>query len=357
MGVIGGTGTVGQKLLENCINNPWFEITAVAASKRSAGKPYQEAVEDRWALDSAIPKEIANVIVDDAQDIDEIAKKCDIVFSATKLSKPEVEELEESYAKAGLWVSSSSSAQRGNMLVPTLNPGVNDEHLELIPIQRRRMGYETGANIVKSNCAVVPGLAVMSPFLKDPETVVTHTHFTVIQALSGMPATRNSFPEIIDNLIPLDGERRKTEQEPSKILGRVTEEGIVLLTEEEAFITAQNLRADVANGHMAIVNAIFQDAPSEEEVLQAWSEFGSPLQKLPTAPKNMIEYTDDPSRPQILLDHPAGNGLAIVAGQLRIRRNVLTCIASSDNTQIGAAGGSVLATEMAIKKGLIFRRI
>ena len=356
VGVIGGTGTVGQRIIEKCIKSDWFEVTCIAASSSSEGKRYEDAVETKWNLEAPIFDEIKNIIVCNVQDIKKIASECDIVFSATKLSMPEVKELEESYAHAGLFVSSCSSAQRDNMLVPTVNPGVNDDHLKLITIQREKMGYTTGANIVKSNCAVVPGLAVISPFINNNDYIIEHVHFSVIQALSGVPTNRNIFPEIQNNLIPLDGERIKTENEPRKILGSVSDSGIETLTRDELLISAHNVRGDIKNGHTALVTATFIKAPNTNEVLEAWNNFGKSIQNNPTAPEDMIEYNPDIDRPQVVKDHIAGNGMSIVAGQLRIEDNILNCIATSDNTQIGAAGGAVLATEEAIRRGFVFKR-
>lgn len=352
VGIIGATGMVGQRFSLLLENHPWFNVVAVAASPRSAGKRYEEAVGAKWAMTSPIPANIKDMIVMDATaDIDKIASMVDFVFCAVDMKKDEIKALEERYAKAECPVVSNNSAHRGTPDVPMVVPEINPEHIEIISAQRKRLGTERGFIAVKSNCSLqsyVPALhPLMAEFGVEKALVCTY------QAISGAGKTFDTMPEILDNVIPyIGGEEEKSEQEPLKIWGRI--EGDKIVNAESPSITAQCLRVPVSDGHMAAVFASFKKKPTKEQMLDAWKNFSGVPQELqlPSAPKQFLNYFEEDNRPQTKLDRMLENGMAVSIGRLREDTQYdykFVCL--SHNTLRGAAGGAVLMAELLAAKG------
>ena len=351
VGVIGATGMVGQRFMLLLANHPWFEVTALAASPRSAGKTYEDAVGDKWAFDPPIPEQFKNMILWNAEeDLSEIGARVDFVFCAVNMEKSKLRALEETYAKMEIPVVSNNSAHRFTQDVPMIIPEINDEHLEVIPAQRKRLGTKRGFIAVKSNCSLqsyVPLLHPLKSFGIEEVTVCTY------QAISGAGKTFATMPEILDNVIPyIGGEEEKSEKEPLKIWGKV-ENGEIVLANSPS-ITAQCLRVPVSDGHTAAVFVRFTNKPTKEEILDAWGSFEGEPQKLnlPSAPEKFITYLEEENRPQAKLDRMAGNGMTVTAGRLR-SDNVYDYkfIGLSHNTLRGAAGGAVLLAELLAAKG------
>ena len=351
VGVIGATGMVGQRFMLLLENHPWFHVTVLAASARSAGKTYKDAVGEKWAFDCAMPAKYADMVVMDAEkDIDEIASKVDFVFCAVNMDKAKIRALEEAYAKKEIPVVSNNSAHRFTPDVPMVIPEVNPEHIEVIAAQRTRLGTKRGFIAVKSNCSLqsyVPLLHPLKTFGIKDAAVCTY------QAISGAGKTFTTMPEILDNIIPyIGGEEEKSEQEPLKIWGNVENGEIVSAT--APVITAQCLRVPVSDGHTAAVFVKFDKKPTKEEILSAWANFkGVPQElNLPSAPQQFLQYMEEDNRPQAKLDRMAGNGMAVTVG--RLREDVLfdyKFIGLSHNTLRGAAGGAVLLAELLAAKG------
>lgn len=352
VGIIGATGMVGQRFSLLLENHPWFNVVAVAASPRSAGKRYEEAVGAKWAMTSPIPANIKDMIVMDATaDIDKIASMVDFVFCAVDMKKDEIKALEERYAKAECPVVSNNSAHRGTPDVPMVVPEINPEHIEIISAQRKRLGTKRGFIAVKSNCSLqsyVPALhPLMAEFGVEKALVCTY------QAISGAGKTFDTMPEILDNVIPyIGGEEEKSEQEPLKIWGRI--EGDKIVNAESPSITAQCLRVPVSDGHMAAVFASFKKKPTKEQMLDAWKNFSGVPQELqlPSAPKQFLNYFEEDNRPQTKLDRMLENGMAVSIGRLREDTQYdykFVCL--SHNTLRGAAGGAVLMAELLAAKG------
>lgn len=351
VGVVGCTGMVGQRFLTLLENHPWFTVTALAASSHSAGKPYQEAVRGRWKMSVPIPGSFKEMVVYDAvSDRVRIAEQVDFIFCAVDMKKDDIRALEESYAQAECPVVSNNSANRWTPDVPMVIPEVNPSHLEIIPIQRQRLGTKKGFIAVKSNCSIqsyVPALAPLLVF--EPERVLVCTY----QAISGAGRTFDTWPEMTDNLIPyIGGEEEKSEQEPLKIWGSLTPEGI----QAAAFpsITAQCFRVPVSDGHMAAVFTTFRHTPDISVVKNRWAEFQGLPQKLalPSAPLHPLYYFEEPDRPQTRLDRDLENGMAISIGRLRPDSQYdykFACL--SHNTLRGAAGGGVLLAELLCAQG------
>lgn len=352
VGIIGATGMVGQRFSLLLENHPWFNVVAVAASPRSAGKRYEEAVGAKWAMTSPIPANIKDMIVMDATaDIDKIASMVDFVFCAVDMKKDEIKALEERYAKAECPVVSNNSAHRGTPDVPMVVPEINPEHIEIINAQRKRLGTKRGFIAVKSNCSLqsyVPALhPLMAEFGVEKALVCTY------QAISGAGKTFDTMPEILDNVIPyIGGEEEKSEQEPLKIWGHI--EGDKIVNAESPSITAQCLRVPVSDGHMAAVFASFKKKPTKEQMLEAWKNFSGVPQELqlPSAPKQFLNYFEEDNRPQTKLDRMLENGMAVSIGRLREDTQYdykFVCL--SHNTLRGAAGGAVLMAELLAAKG------
>lgn len=352
VGIIGATGMVGQRFSLLLENHPWFNVVAVAASPRSAGKRYEEAVGAKWAMTSPIPANIKDMIVMDATaDIDKIASMVDFVFCAVDMKKDEIKALEERYAKAECPVVSNNSAHRGTPDVPMVVPEINPEHIEIIEAQRKRLGTKRGFIAVKSNCSLqsyVPALhPLMAEFGVEKALVCTY------QAISGAGKTFDTMPEILDNVIPyIGGEEEKSEQEPLKIWGHI--EGDKIVNAESPSITAQCLRVPVSDGHMAAVFASFKKKPTKEQMLEEWKNFSGVPQELqlPSAPKQFLNYFEEDNRPQTKLDRMLENGMAVSIGRLREDTQYdykFVCL--SHNTLRGAAGGAVLMAELLAAKG------
>ena len=353
VGVIGGTGMVGQRFVTLMVGHPWFQLTAIAASARSAGKTYEQAVGGRWALDVPMPEEAKQLVVLDAErDVEKIAGMVDFVFSAVDMKKEEIQALEERYAKAECPVVSNNSAHRWTPDVPMVIPEVNPEHLEVIPAQRKRLGTSRGFIAVKSNCSIQSYVPALSPLRRfGIEKVLVCTY----QAISGAGKTFATWPEMVDNLIPyIGGEEEKSEREPLKVWGRV-EDGVIVNADAPA-ITAQCLRVPVSNGHMAAAFVTFRNKPSMDEMKRLWAEYQGLPQKLalPSAPKQFLHYFEEPDRPQTRLDRELEGGMAVSVGRLRPDTQYdYKFVSLSHNTLRGAAGGAVLLAELLCAEGYI----
>ena len=351
VGVIGATGMVGQRFMTLLDNHPWFDVKVLAASPRSAGKKYSDAVGAKWCMDVEIPEAMKDIVVMDATaDIEKIASQVDFVFCAVDMKKDEIKALEEAYAKAECPVISNNSAHRHTPDVPMIVPELNANHAEIIPAQRKRLGTKRGFIAVKSNCSLqsyVPALFPLSKFgIKD---VLVCTY----QAISGAGKTFDTWPEMIDNVIPfIGGEEEKSEKEPLKIWGKV--EGDVIVDADSPNFTAQCIRVPVSNGHMGAVFVRFENKPSKEEILNIWKEFAGRAQELelPHAPKQFLHYFEEDNMPQTKLQRDLEGGMAISVGRLREDTQYdykFVCL--SHNTLRGAAGGAVLMAELLCAEG------
>ncbi len=350
VGVLGGTGMVGQRFVTLLENHPWFEVTAIGASERSAGLPYEKAVEGRWKLDIPIPEKVKNIVVCNVNEIDKIADEADMVFCAVDMKKEEIRELEEKYARAELPVISNNSAHRSTEDVPMIIPEINPHHTAVIESQRKRLGTRRGFIAVKSNCSLqsyVPPVHALMKF--GPEKILASTY----QAISGAGKIFGDWPENIENEIPyIGGEEEKSEKEPLKIWGSVEDGRIVPAA--GPVISAQCYRVPVSDGHMAAVYISFRKKTSKDEILACWKEFKGKAQelKLPSAPAQFLTYFEEPDRPQTKLDRNLENGMGIAVGRLRednIFDYKFTCL--SHNTIRGAAGGGVLMAELLKAEG------
>lgn len=353
VGIVGATGMVGQRFVTLLENHPWFKIEHISASARSAGKTYGQAVSGRWVMQPPIASDIADMKVYDASDI-AAAKDLDFVFCAISLEKEKTKQLEQEYAKADIPVVSNNSAHRATPDVPMLIPEINADHLEIIEHQRRRLGTKRGFIAVKPNCSIQTYVPALHPFVEygiDQIAVCTY------QAISGAGKTFESWPEMIDNVIPyIGGEEQKSEQEPMKIWGRI--EGGKIINAKKPVITSQCIRVPVSNGHMAAVFVKFARKPSIETMLNIWKDCKPLCQQLslPSAPEQFLVYHSDDSRPQTRLDRDCGNGMSVSIGRLR-EDSVFDCkfVCLSHNTLRGAAGGAVLTAELLAAKGYFDR--
>ncbi len=351
VGIIGATGMVGQRFITLLHNHPWYTVTALAASPRSAGKAYKDAVGAKWAMDEEIPASVKDMVVMDASaDVEKIASMVDFVFCAVDMKKDEIRALEERYAKAECPVMSNNSAHRHTPDVPMIIPEINPEHAEVIPAQRRRLGTKRGFIAVKSNCSLQSYVPALHPLMKfGVEKVLATTY----QAISGAGKTFETWPEMIDNVIPfIGGEEEKSEVEPLKVWGKVVDGNIV--DADNIAITTQCLSVPVSNGHTAAVFVSFKNKPSIDEIKQAWKEFkGEPQElELPHAPKQFLHYFEEDNRPQAKLDRMLEGGMAISIGRLREDSQYdYKFVGLSHNTLRGAAGGAVLMAELLTAKG------
>lgn len=355
VGVVGATGMVGQRFITLLENHPWFKLTALAASARSAGKTYEDAVGSRWLMKTPMPEAVKKMVVLDASKVEEVAAQVDFVFCAVNMKKDEIKALEEAYAKAECPVVSNNSAHRMTPDVPMVVPEINADHLEIIPAQRKRLGTKRGFIAVKSNCSLqsyVPALHPLRDFGLERILVCTY------QAISGAGKTFDTWPEMVDNMIPyIGGEEEKSEQEPLKLWGHV--ENGVIVNACAPSITAQCLRVPVTNGHMAAVFAGFTRKPPVEEIKARWAEYKGRAQELnlPSAPKQFLHYFEQEDRPQTRLDRELEGGMAVSIGRLRpdVQYDYkFVCL--SHNTLRGAAGGAVLLAELLCAEGYITRR-
>ena len=353
IGIIGATGMVGQRFVSLLHDHVWFDITVVAASSRSAGKTYKEAVGERWAMPSPMPQSVANMVVYDAvEDIEKITSQVDFVFCAVDMKKDEIRELEERYAKAECPVISNNSAHRGTPDVPMIIPEINADHSEIITAQRKRLGTKKGFIAVKSNCSLQSYVPAIHPLMDlNPTKVLACTY----QAISGAGKTFETFPEIVDNIIPfIGGEEEKSEKEPMKIWGQIKNNAIVNASSPS--ITSQCLRVPVSDGHTAAVFASFERKIPLEEIILRWKNFKGTAQtlNLPSAPKQFLHYFTEDNRPQAKLDRNIENGMSVSIGRLREDSQYdIKFVCLSHNTLRGAAGGAVLMAELLCKLGYI----
>ena len=352
VGIIGATGMVGQRFLTLLENHPWFEVTALAASARSAGQTYREAVANRWAFDWPIPDYAAGMTILDAADVNALAEKVDFTFCAVDMPKDQIRALEDSVARTETPVVSNNSAHRWTKDVPMMVPEVNSDHTAVIEYQRRRLGTKTGFVAVKPNCSIqgyVPALSPLRDFGIKQISVCTY------QAISGAGKTFKRWPEMIDNVIPyIGGEEEKSEMEPLKIWGHVENGEIV--SAGAPVISAQCYRVPVSDGHMAAVSVSFDKKPPRDEILDRWKAFkGAPQDlNLPSAPKQFLTYFEEDNRPQTRLDRDLERGMGVSLGRLR-EDSIFDYkfAALAHNTVRGAAGGAVLTAELLCAQGYI----
>ncbi len=355
VGILGGTGMVGQRFISLLENHPWFEVTTIAASPRSAGKTYEDAVGGRWKMKTPMPEAVKNIVVMNVNEVEEVASKVDFVFSAVDMSKDEIKKIEEDYAKTETPVVSNNSAHRWTPDVPMVIPEINPEHFEVIEAQKKRLGTKRGFVAVKPNCSIQSYAPVLSAWMEfEPCEVVATTY----QAISGAGKTFADWPEMVENVIPyIGGEEEKSEKEPLRIWGKV--EGGKIVPAVCPVITCQCVRVPVLDGHTAAVFVKFRKNPTKEELIDRIRNFSGEPQRLelPSAPKQFIQYLEEDNRPQVKLDVDFENGMGISVG--RIRKDSVydwKFIGLSHNTLRGAAGGGILCAEMLKAKGFITRK-
>ncbi|MDD4796297.1 MAG: aspartate-semialdehyde dehydrogenase [Eubacteriales bacterium] len=351
-GIVGATGMVGQRFVVLLENHPWFEITALAASPRSAGKTYESLMRQRWMMEKPLPQKVADMVVLDAAHVEQVAAQVDMIFCAVDMDKQATRQLEEAYARAGIPVISNNSANRGLADVPMVIPEVNPGHIHVIPAQRKRLGTDTGFIAVKPNCSIQSYVPPLTPLRKFGITKVLACTY---QAISGAGKSFDTWPEMVDNVIPfIGGEEQKSEQEPLKIWGELTENGIVPTAEMD--ITAQCLRVPTSDGHMAAVFVSFANKPSKQEIIDLWRGYRSRPQELhlPSAPENFLVYFEEENRPQTRLDRNLGDGMTVSIGRLREDSQYdYKFVGLSHNTLRGAAGGGVEIAELLVAEGYI----
>ncbi len=355
VGVIGATGMVGQRFISLLSQHPWFDVLTVAASERSAGKCYREAVGDRWRMLTPLPEQAAGLIVKNAALVDEVSKGLDLAFCAVDMPKDETRALEESYARAEVPIVSSNSANRLAPDVPMILPEINPDHYAVIETQKKRLGTKRGFIVVKPNCSIQSYVPALHP-LRDLgiEKVFVCTY----QAISGAGKTFKDWPEMEDNVMPfIRGEEEKSEIEPLKIWGNV--QGGQIINARDPVISSQCIRVPVTDGHMAAVFVSFKNKPSAKKIRELWASFEGKPQKLslPSAPKPFLTYFEDDNRPQTRLDRDAGRGMGISIGRLREDRILdyrFVCL--SHNTVRGAAGGGILSAELLRAEGYLGSR-
>lgn len=352
IGILGGTGFVGQRLVTLLHDHPYFDIKVIAASERSAGKSYSDAVGGKWKLSQPIPDSVKSMTVKNLHYIDSICSEVDFVFCAVDMPASEIRELEERYAKTETPVVSNNSAHRLTPDVPVVIPEVNPEHLSVIERQKQRLGTSRGFIVTKPNCSIqsyVPAINALMDFKPSAISVCTY------QAISGCGKTFADWPEMVDNVIPfISGEEEKSEQEPLKVWGHIV--GNEIIKAEGPIIAAQCVRVPATEGHLAAVSVSFTHKPTIETIIERWKNYkGKPqLLKLPTAPKQFLTYFSEDNRPQTKLDRDIENGMGITLGRLR-EDNIFDYkfICLSHNTVRGAAGGSVLTAELLAAEGYI----
>ena len=352
VGILGATGMVGQRFISLLENHPWFEVVTVAASPRSAGKTYEEAVGDRWKMTTPMPEGVKKLTVLNVNEVEKVAATVDFVFSAVDMTKEEIKAIEEEYAKTDTPVVSNNSAHRWTPDVPMVVPEINPEHFQVIPFQRKRLGTKKGFVAVKPNCSIQSYAPVLTAWKEfEPYEVVATTY----QAISGAGKTFKDWPEMEGNIIPyIGGEEEKSEQEPLRIWGKI-EDGVIVKAQEPK-ITCQCVRVPVLNGHTAAVFVKFRKQPTKEQLIEKLNSFsGLPQElKLPSAPKQFIRYMEEDNRPQVALDVDVENGMGISVGRLR-EDSIYDWkfIGLSHNTVRGAAGGAVLCAELLTAQGYI----
>ena len=353
-GIVGATGMVGQRFITLLENHPYFEISALIAGPRSAGKTYSQAVEGRWKMSTPIPECVKNVTVISSEDIETVGKLCDFVFCAVNMTKDETRALEERYAKAEIPVVSNNSANRWTPDVPMVIPEINDAQLDVIKSQRERLGTKKGFIAVKPNCSIQSYVGALTALQKYGIKEVVATTY---QAISGAGKTFKEWPEMIDNLIPfIGGEEEKSEKEPLRVWGEVV--GGEIVPAKTPVITTQCLRVPVSDGHTAAVFVKFENKPTKEEILDAWKNFKGKPQTLglPSAPEQFITYFEEDNRPQAKLDRDLYGGMGVSVG--RLREDTVydyKFVGLSHNTLRGAAGGAVLIAELLYREGYLTR--
>lgn len=352
VGILGATGMVGQRFIALLENHPWYEVVTLAASERSAGKTYEEAIGDRWKMSTPMPEAVKKLIVHNVNEVEEVAATVDFVFSAVDMTKEEIRAIEEAYAKTETPVVSNNSAHRWTPDVPMVIPEVNPEHFDIIEAQKKRLGTKRGFIAVKPNCSIQSYAPVITAWMGfEPIEVVATTY----QAISGAGKTFKDWPEMVENIIPyIGGEEEKSEQEPLRIWGKI--EGDKIVKAEGPKITTQCIRVPVLNGHTAAVFVKFAKKPAKEELIEKLRAFkGIPQElDLPSAPKQFIQYMEEDNRPQVQLDVDYENGMGISVGRLREDSIYdYKFVGLSHNTVRGAAGGAILCAETLTAKGFI----
>ena len=352
VGILGGTGMVGQRFISLLENHPWFEVTTIAASPRSAGKTYEDAVGDRWKMDTPMPEAEKKLVVMNVNEVEKVASQVDFVFSAVDMTKEEIKKIEEEYAKTETPVVSNNSAHRWTPDVPMVVPEINPEHMQVIEFQKKRLGTKRGFVAVKPNCSIQSYAPVLTAWKEfEPVEVVATTY----QAISGAGKTFKDWPEMVGNIIPyIGGEEEKSEKEPLRIWGKI-EDGVIVPATSPV-ITCQCIRVPVLNGHTAAVFVKFAKKPTKEQLIQKLREFSGEPQRLglPSAPKQFIQYLEEDNRPQVSLDVNYENGMGISVGRLREDTVYdFKFVGLSHNTVRGAAGGAVLCAELLKAQGYI----
>ena len=355
VGILGGTGMVGQRFIALLENHPWFEVTTIAASPRSAGKTYEEAVGGRWKMDTPMPEAVKNIIVMNVNEVEAVAAEVDFVFSAVDMSKEEIKAIEEAYARTETPVVSNNSAHRWTPDVPMVVPEINPEHMQVIEFQKKRLGTTRGFVAVKPNCSIQSYAPVLTAWKEfEPYEVVATTY----QAISGAGKTFQDWPEMEGNIIPyIGGEEEKSEKEPLRIWGKI-QDGVIVPAESPV-ITCQCIRVPVLNGHTAAVFVKLRKKADKAQLIQKLTDFkGLPQElKLPSAPKQFIQYLEEDNRPQVSLDVDFENGMGISVG--RLREDTIydwKFVGLSHNTVRGAAGGAVLCAELLKAQGYITKK-
>lgn len=355
VGILGGTGMVGQRFISLLEDHPWFEVAVIAASPRSAGKTYEEAVGGRWKMQTPMPEAVKGIVVKNVKDVEQVSSDVDFVFSAVDMTKEEIRDIEEAYAKTETPVVSNNSAHRWTPDVPMVVPEINPEHLEVIESQKKRLGTKRGFIVVKPNCSIQSYTPALTAWRKFEPTLVVATTY---QAISGAGKTFQDWPEMERNIIPyIGGEEEKSEQEPLRIFGKVVDGKIEKA--EAPLITCQCIRVPVLDGHTAAVFVNFAKKPTKEELIQALNEFGGLPQELqlPSAPKQFIQYLEEDDRPQVALDVNYENGFGVSVGRLREDTYFdWKFVGLSHNTVRGAAGGGVLIAELLKAQGYITKK-
>ena len=352
VGILGATGMVGQRFISLLENHPWFEVVTLAASPRSAGKTYEEAVGGRWKMDTPMPEAVKNIVVMNVNEVERVASSVDFVFSAVDMSKDEIKKIEEEYAKTETPVVSNNSAHRWTPDVPMVVPEINPEHFDVIEFQKKRLGTTRGFIAVKPNCSIQSYAPVLTAWKEfEPYEVVATTY----QAISGAGKTFKDWPEMVENIIPyIGGEEEKSEMEPLRLWGKL-EDGVINPAESPV-ITCQCIRVPVLNGHTAAVFVKFRKKPTKEQLIQKLAEFkGIPQElNLPSAPKQFIQYLEEDNRPQVKADVDYENGMGVSVGRIREDKVYdYKFVGLSHNTVRGAAGGAVLCAETLTAKGFI----
>ncbi len=355
VGILGGTGMVGQRFISLLENHPWFEVVTIAASPRSAGKTYEDAIGDRWKMQTPMPEAVKKIIVKDVSNVEDVIADVDFVFSAVDMTKDEIKAIEEKYAKAEIPVVSNNSAHRWTPDVPMIVPEINAAHADVIEYQRKRLGTKRGFIAVKPNCSIQSYAPVLTAWKEfEPTQVVVSTY----QAISGAGKTFKDWPEMVENVIPyIGGEEEKSEKEPLRLWGKI--ENGVIVPETTPLITSQCIRVPVLNGHTASVFVNLGKKATKEQLIEKMVTFSGEPQKLglPSAPKQFIRYLEEDNRPQVKLDVDYENGMGISIG--RLREDTIfdwKFVGLSHNTVRGAAGGAVLCAELLKAKGFIDKK-